>query len=178
MNAWSARPVRNYRTYCEIYRTVADVIGMTASGQNRKSSVRAYVFRCAAESGHSAGRRPRSPEKWEPAKRNPRRVSKRHVKQSVFLPNSTKEGKLVLRRRRDPAAARGRETELGCNAHHDLRLPVGDRKIWRLYRKPGGRFHHGPILLNLLHRFGPHPISPAVGRKGSPIEIGYQIKLC
>jgi hypothetical protein len=36
MNAWSARPVRNYRTYCEIYRTVADVIGMTASGQSRR----------------------------------------------------------------------------------------------------------------------------------------------
>src|SRR6267378_5184479 len=38
MNAWSARPVRNYRTYCEIYRTVADVIGMTANGMVRPCS--------------------------------------------------------------------------------------------------------------------------------------------
>jgi hypothetical protein len=36
---WDERLVgeasRNYRTYCETYRTVADVIGITASGQSR-----------------------------------------------------------------------------------------------------------------------------------------------
>jgi hypothetical protein len=107
--------------------------------------------------------------------RDLQQVSKRHMKKSVFLPSSTKERKLILRRRGNPAPACRRETELGCNAHHDLRLPVGDRKIRRLYRKPGRRLHHGPILLDLFHRFGPHPVGPAIRREGSPIEIGYQV---
>jgi hypothetical protein len=45
----------------------------------------------------------------------------------------------------------------------------------RLYRKTGRRFHHGPVVLYLLHGFGPHRIGPAICSESSPVEIGYQV---
>src|SRR5262249_55506293 len=75
------------------------------------------------------------------------------------------EWKLVWWRSRNPAAACWCETGFGRNAHRDFRLPIGDSQIRRLDRKPSRRLDHGPVLLDLLCRFGPQCVGATVSSK-------------
>src|SRR3979411_2997827 len=52
----------------------------------------------------------------------------------VVIHGEIEKRKLIGGRHRYPAAACGRKAELGCNAHHDLRLPVCNGKVRRLDR--------------------------------------------